>query len=109
MSNYILEFWGSRSKEIIDSLTTAVVAAGANVSDTKVNFVKDTVKFYIILQQSDKHTIDSFLAKLSQNEKVWHRCSWCYRVKRGTGFGNKSEDEILKYKKTLLDHEALAC
>lgn len=57
--------------------------AGARVVDEKMNFVTNTVKFYVILNFVDSNTEKSLVGKLKLSP-VWKQCSCMYKIERGT-------------------------
>lgn len=84
VSTHILEVFDCCSAEKRDSYKKDLLACGAMVSDEKVIYDQNNVKFYLILDQLNKHTEDSFIEKLKTKTTMWKNVVWLTRIIRGT-------------------------
>ncbi len=79
---YYVDFYNCVDQQARDSFRLAMTLAGASVSDEKIFFNKNIVRFYFQINYIDEKQFDKFVENLKKSP-VWKDCSW-------------SEDQILK-------------
>lgn len=72
---YCVEFYNCTGLEKRKEYTAALGKAGFRISDEKIDFKKNIIKFYLTIDRINGKLFEECLNKLKASD-VWLECSW---------------------------------
>lgn len=72
---HFIEFYNCTGLEKRKEYTLALEKAGFKISDEKINFKKNIIKFYLTIDKINGKIFEECLNKL-KGSQVWFDCSW---------------------------------
>lgn len=76
---YFVEFYGCTNFNKRLLYRKELEKAGITITDEKLDFNKNIIKYYITINQINSQSLDKVLDKLKKSE-YWHECAWAYKL-----------------------------